>query len=240
MARNSSFGSLVRHALTIAIGGLGAVWGIFVLPNSIVADGFRDVEDRLLRFETFSPTTLAQILESQASRDLGACNSHSQRALLLMELPLAQAALRLGAVNEFDKHIQSLESRSRRVLSCTPRNSLAWLLVFGLEVLHGRVDARSFDLLAMSYDTSPNEAWVSVRRIVLATPLVLIAPEPVRQKILFEFQQLIRFGFVDEAVRSYLSCSAPIRELLQSKVEQLDASRQRAFSDGLQRSTLVK
>ena len=102
-----------------------------------------------------------------------------------MEMPLAEAALRSGAANEFDRRIQSLETRVRQVLGCTPRESFVWLLAFNLEVLHGRLNERSFDLLAMPYETSPNEAWISIRRIVVAMPLVLSAPEPVRHKILF-------------------------------------------------------
>jgi hypothetical protein len=152
-----------------------------------------------------------------------------------MEMPLAEAALRSGAASEFDQHIQSLEARSKRVLSCTPRESFVWLLAFTLEVLHGQLNELSFNLLAMSYETSPNEAWISVRRIIVAMPLVLVAPEPVRRKILFEFQQLIRNGFEDDAARSYFTASASVRSLLQTQIEQLDLPRQKRFSDALQR-----
>jgi hypothetical protein len=152
-----------------------------------------------------------------------------------MEMPLAEAALRSGAANEFDRRIQSLETRVRQVLSCTPRESFVWLLAFNLEVLHGRLNERSFDLLAMSYETSPNEAWISIRRIIVAMPLVLVAPEPVRQQILFEFQQLIRNGFEDDAARSYFTASGSVRSLLQTRIEQLDLPRQKRFSNALQR-----
>lgn len=226
---------LVQRVLTLAIGCVGVAWGFFILPQSEAADYFRDIESRLLRFETFNRTTLAQTLESQASQSLSACDTHAQRAMLLMEMPLAEAALRSGAASEFDQRIRALETRSRRVLSCTPRESFVWLLVFNLEVLHGVLNEHSFNLLAMSYDTSPNEAWISIRRIIVAMPLVLIAPEPVRQKILFEFQQLIRYGFVDDAARSYLTASGSIRSLLQTQVQQLDLPRQKAFSDALQK-----
>jgi hypothetical protein len=219
----------------LAIGCSGLVWGILALPRSEAADDFRDIESRLLRFETFSRATLTRILEIQASSNSSACDTHSQRAILLMELPLAEAALRSGAAGEFDQRIRSLETRSRRILSCTPRESFVWLLVFNLEVLHGLLNEHSFDLLAMSYETSPNEAWISIRRIVVAMPLVLLAPEPLRERILSEFQQLIRHGFVDEAARSYLAASGAIRSLLQTRVEELELPRQKAFSDALQK-----
>jgi hypothetical protein len=225
----------LQRAVTLAIGGLGLVWGIYTLPQSEAADESWDVESRLLRFETFSPTSSTRILESQASQNLSACDTHSQRAMLLIEMPLAEAALRSGTTNVFDRHIQSLEARSRRILSCTPRESFVWLLMFNLEVLHGLLNEHSFNLLAMSYETSPNEAWISIRRIIVAMPLVLIAPEPLRKEILFEFQQLIRNGFANEAARSYLAASPSIRSLLQARIEQLDLPQQKAFSDALQK-----
>jgi len=108
-------------------------------------------------------------------------------------------------------------------------------LAFNLEVLHGRLNEQSLNLLAMSYETSPNEAWISIRRIIVAMPLVLAAPEPVRQKILFEFQQLIRNGFVDDAALSYSSASGAVRSLLQTQIEQVDARQQKNFSNALQK-----
>jgi hypothetical protein len=228
-------GLVVAQALTLVIGCLGLVWGIFALPRGEAADDFRDIESRLLRSETFNRTSLIQTLESQASQNVSPCDTHSQRALLLMEMPLAEAALRSGAASEFDRRIQSLEARSRKVLSCTPRESFVWLLAFSLEVLHGRLNERSFDLLALSYQTSPNEAWISIRRIIVAMPLVLVAPDPVRQKILAEFQQLIRNGFEDDAAHSYFTASGSVRSLLQTQIEQLDLPRQKRFSNALQR-----
>jgi hypothetical protein len=228
-------GIIFRRILTLAIGCLGLVWGIFALPRSEAADDFRDIESRLLGSQTFNRASLTKILESQASQNLSPCDTHSQRALLLMEMPLAEAALRSGAAGEFDRRIQSLEARSRQVLGCAPRESFVWLLAFDLEVLHGRLNEHSFDLLAMSYETSPNEAWISIRRIIVAMPRVLVAPEPVRQKILFEFQQLIRNGYVDDAARCYFTASSSIRSLLQAQIEQLDLPRQKNFSDALQK-----
>lgn len=232
-APKTPVGFFVQLLLTLAIGGLGLVWGIFALPQSEAADDFLDIESRLLHFETFSRTTLTRTLESGASQNLSACDTHYQRAMLLLEMPLAQAALRSGAANEFDQRVRSLETRSSQILGCTPRESFVWLVAFDLQLLHGRLDEQSFGLLAMSYETSPNEAWISIRRIIVAMPVVVLAPKPLRQKILLEFQQLVRNGFVNEAARSYLTSSGAIRSLLQEQIEQLDLPRQKAFADAL-------
>jgi hypothetical protein len=107
-----------------------------------------------------------------------------------MEMPLAEAALRSGAAAEFDQHIQSLEARSRRILSCTPREVFVWLLAFNLEILHGLLNEHAFNLLAMSYETSPNEAWISIRRNIVAMPLVLIATDRFVRNFFMNFSSL--------------------------------------------------
>lgn len=230
-----SLGLFVLRGCSLVIGCLGLAWGIFVLPQSVFSDSFRDIEDRLLSFETFRPAALARTIDNQDSQSLDPCDTHSQRAMLLMEMSLAETALRSGKIKEFDQRAKSLETRSTRVLGCTPRQSFVWLLLFQLEVLHGALNEHSFDLLTMSYETSPNEAWISIRRILVAMPLVLVAPEPSRQKILNEFQLLMRYGFVDVTARAYLSAPEPARSLLQARIQQFDGSRQRAFSEALQK-----
>ncbi|NOJ47680.1 hypothetical protein [Bradyrhizobium archetypum] len=149
-----------------------------------------------------------------------------------MELPLADATLRSGTASEFDRHVQSLEARSRRILSCTPRDSFAWLVAFGLEVERG-VSVHAFDLLAASYETSPNEAWVGLRRIIVATPLALAAPEHIRRMILDEFQNLVRHRFVEIPARVYFNAPVDIRALLESRIEQLNPSSKKLFSEEL-------
>jgi hypothetical protein len=88
----------------------------------------------------------------------------------------------------------------------------------------------------MSYDTSPNEAWIAIRRNIVAVPLMSVAPPRLQLQILSEFQQLIRNGFQDEAARSYLNASAAIRSLLQPRIEQLDPSSQKRMVDAINRS----
>jgi hypothetical protein len=223
------------RALTFVFGCLGLAWGISNLGQSTVAADFWDVEAQLLRFETFSHAASARTLESAAAQALSPCDTHSQRALLLMELPLADADLRSGAASEFDRHVQSLEARTRRILSCAPRDSFAWLVAFGLKVGHEEPNGRSFDLLAASYKTSPNEAWVSLRRTIVAIPVALAAPEQIQKEILDEFQNLIRHRFVEIPARAYFNASAATRALLQPRIEQLDPTSRKLFSEELER-----
>jgi hypothetical protein len=206
-----------------------------VLPQSGTTDELRETESHLLRSETLDRTTLTQMLDSPASQDLSACDTHSQRAMLLAEMPLAEAALRSGVIADFDRHMLSMELRSKRALSCAPRDSFTWLLAFDLDVLHGQLNEQAFDRLAMSYETSPNEAWIAIRRLVVALPVILVAPEPLRNKIVAEFQRLVRTGMQNDAARSYWAAPAAARPLLLAQVSKLSQRQQAAFSEALQR-----
>jgi len=217
------------------VGCLGLAWGISNLGQSTVISDFWDVEAQLLRFETFNASTAARTLDSAAAKALSPCDTHSQRALLLMEIPLAGAGLRSGASSEFDQHMTSLETRARQILSCSPRDSFAWLMAFGLETQHGMLSPHSFDLLAMSYETSPREAWLALRRVIVAVPLAQLAPEPLQARILDEYLTLIRHRFVDVPARIYLSASAATQALLKERIDQLDPPSKKLFSEELDR-----
>ncbi len=72
----------------MAAGIIGLVWGVFALPQSPLDSQFHDIESSLLRSEMINRTALEQMLEGQPLDKLSACDTHSQRALLLMEMPV--------------------------------------------------------------------------------------------------------------------------------------------------------
>ena len=222
---------IIRRCLAAALGSAGLVWGINVLPTSEAADNFRFLEGRLLQSDTFNPDTLAHELASPAAQVVRDCDAHSQTALLLIQMQLALAALGAGAVAEFEQHGQSMELRLRRTLACEPRQSFVWLLAFTLDVMHGRLNDQAFNLLAMSYQTSPNEAWIAVRRMIVAIPLIPTMPDHLKEQVLGEFQQLVQDGFTRETALSYSSASTSVRDLLQARIERLRPSQQKHFWD---------
>lgn len=223
------------RALILTFGCLGLGWGILNVGQSIVASDFWDVEAQLLRFETFTRTAAAKTLESPAAQSLSPCDSHAQRALLLMELTLADAEQRSGATPAVGRRVQALETRTRQILSCAPRDSFAWLVAFGLQASRAAPISHSFELLAMSYETAPNEAWVALRRMIVAIPVALAAPAPVQKMILDEFQNLIQHRFAEIPARVYFNASAETRALLQPRIELLSPPSKRLFSDELEK-----
>ena len=228
-------GKLVRIGLILVIGCAGLAWGGLNAKRGAASDVFLDIEGHLLKFQTFSPATAAATLDGAAAQKLNACDTHAQRALLLLEIPLAYAALQSGAVQEFDRRSRSLEARARQTLSCSPRDSFVWLVLFGLHTGRGQVDENAFDLLRMSYETAPYEAWIAVRRVTAAVPVILSAPETLRERILAEFRYLVQKRFNEMPVRAYLSAPPAVRSLLQASIDQLGAKEKEAFAAALKK-----
>jgi hypothetical protein len=225
---------LPLRLLTLAIGSLALIWGFASLGRGAVADDLRELEARLLRFSTFSTAFAEGTLEHTAERDVSACDTHSQHALMLLEIPMADAALRSGDGHAYDRHVASLEARTRLVLGCSPRDSLAWLVAFGLQVQHGVLNEQSFRLLAMSYETSRDEAWIAVRRTAVAVPVLLSASPAVQSRILNEFENLVRHRFVQMPARAYVRASSATRILLDSRINKLDSASRREFSEAVE------
>lgn len=224
----------IRQLSVLVLAGASMCWSAATLPLSEASGEYRDIGNRLLRFGQFSPTASASMLDSPVSQRLSACDTHAQRAMLLLEMPLVEAALRSGAAKEFDQRVDDLEGRVHRMLTCSPRDAFAWLTAFNLKLIHGVQDVRSFDLLAASFETSPNEAWIGVRRVVVATPHLLTAPEPLRTTILTEFRQLVATGYVASAAAAYLNAPTAVKSLLRQQVDQLSPDQQRSFSEAVQ------
>jgi hypothetical protein len=230
-----SLARYIARGLTLTVAALVLGWAIQVLPTSEAADQYRYLENQLLHSENFSSTTFGQQLAYVASQTLADCDTHSQTAIALMEMRLAEIALHSGKVDEFDRLSSSLEARSRRVLNCAPRESFIWLLAFSLEILHGRMTEETFSLLAMSYETSPSEGWIAIRRNFVGTPLLLVMPVALQDSFLQEFGRLVSNGFQHEAALSYSAASLPIRSYLRTQVEQLDSFQQQRFWDAFRK-----
>ena len=225
---------LPLRLLTLAIGSLALVWGAASVGSGAVADDLRELEARLLQFASFSPAFAESTLEHTPERDISACDTHSQHALMLLEIPIADAALRSGDGHAYDRHVASLETRTRQILGCSPRDSLAWLVAFGLQVQHGVLNEQSFRLLAISYETSQDEAWIAVRRTAVAVPVLLSASPPVQARILDEFENLVRRRFVQMPARAYAKASPATRILLDSRINKLDSASRREFSEAVE------
>jgi hypothetical protein len=99
--------SIAHKSLIAAIGCKGLVWAISDLQRDAV-DEYREVEAFLLHFNSFNSITATAALDSQGVQGLSPCDTHCPEcAVLLLEMPVADSALRSRASREFDKRTRS-------------------------------------------------------------------------------------------------------------------------------------
>jgi hypothetical protein len=209
-----------RRVAILAICASAFFWAARTLPKSLAVDRFRSVAAELLSYEQYSSASLASMLSDQAALNLDPCDTYAQRALMLAEIPLVELSLKRGAAAEFDSHVHALELRVEQILRCNPRDSFAWLVAFNLRIIHGQLDVRTFQFLDTSYDTSPNEVWIAIRRLLAAMPFLDEAPPQTRARAASEFRLLVHNGLFDEAARSYLVASDSMRAMLMIELQE--------------------
>ncbi len=224
---------LVVRALIAILAATGMIWSGYSFGSGALTDSFRGIEARLLQFESYSLKTATRTLDSEIAGELSACETHAQRALTLLELPVAEAALRSGATRDYDDRLRSIERRTRGALGCAPRQAFEWLVLFGIETAHGVLEPQTFALLANSYAYGPLDAWVGIRRMAVAIPLLLSLPDPLKARVLREFQDLVRGRFVEYPAAAYSGAPAPIRVLLDQQLNALEEPAQRYFRETL-------
>jgi hypothetical protein len=222
------------QALLLAFSCVAFAWSIHVLPRSEHIDQLAYLKDQLLRSEIYEPESTKRLYEELQNAYLGECEPDSQMSLILMSLRVAENALRTGAATDFDLKLDDLTTSIRVALGCAPRSSYLWLLSFWTETLSGRLGPKSLEMLAMSYETGPNEGWIAIRRNSTAIPVVPIASDPLRQRIIREFGLLVRDGFLREAAASYSVATPEVRSALQTELLRSGDSRQREFWQAVQ------
>lgn len=228
--------TLVTKAGAAVLSLIGLVWGLIALPTSGTSDYLRALGEGLLRSKTYNAKAMSEI-EMLASPKLGACDVHAHNALLLIEIRLAEISLRIGDVSTFDQKVEAAKARVGEVLRCSPRQSFIWLSAFGIEVLQGRLSERTFAMLKMSYETSPNEAWIAIRRNPIASRFLSKTDETLRQMIIVEFEKLVTDGFYKEAAHSFLNASEDSRNTLEERIKRLELTRQTEFWASLRQTS---
>jgi len=217
------------QALSIAISCAAFAWCVYLLPKSEDIDKFLYLKDQLLRSDVYEPAQAKLTYDELESVGLGNCEADAQTALLLLQLHLAENSLRTGAAAQFDEQLNDLTVHVSRALSCAPRLSYLWLLYFWSQTLSGLLDKRSIEILAMSYETGPNEGWIAIRRNASAMAVVPLAPDQLAKRIIKEFGLLVRDGFLREAAASYSVAAFPVRSALQTELFRLNNFRQTEF-----------
>jgi hypothetical protein len=219
----------LRRSAVGLVGGLALGGSIWMLRLSDVSDGFIRIEQQLLHSEMFDIDRMAAAVRANAVGTSRGCDTHTQNALVLIEMRLADHALQSGSATDFENYSSSMQQRAEKGLACAPYTSFLWLAAFSGRLAHGQLDQRALEFLSMSYRTSSFEGWLMIRRLALVLPLTTVVSAPLREAILSEFMRCIEDGYVAEAARSYARAPLSAQQLLREQLGRTTAQKQTEF-----------
>lgn len=189
---------LVQAAL-IVVALIGAGWAVLNSLATLDEARLVGVVTRITEGDTFKAEALAD-LEPIMRRGTRAPLPKPSvlRAVALIRLRQAELEITSGKPAT-DKTIAAAESAIRRALGYTPSDGFLWYALAWILKYRDGLTPAGLDALTMSYVTSEHEGWVAVHRNAFAISLYTDLPQPIRDKVVAEFRNLVASNYVDQA-----------------------------------------
>jgi hypothetical protein len=211
-----------------------AVNSVFVFPGRA---WLAETALRVLSGERFSPAQLNAMkvsLDTTSARTLQASDLSNVAVIRLL---LSDDRIRFGK-RPYVSDLAELQRAVSAAIDQSPSNSFMWLTDLWVKLQKGDFVERDWNLLRMSYETGPNEAWIAVRRNTLALGVFQSLPSGLAEQALSEFVGLVRSGLYVEAANILAGLDRVIREKLLARLVDLKVASRHAFASVLKSRNL--
>ncbi len=221
--------------------GVGAVvWGLFILPVFWQQASARWVAAKILQGETFKPQVLidaAQQVDKAAQS--GFCNPDALHSRFVLRLFSLQESITGANPTVVHSSYAPLYAAAGNALACAPADSFAWLSLFWMDAGRHGLDARNANFLRLSYDLSPNEAWIALWRSQLAMLLFEQLAPDLASKASEEFVKLVNTDwFYWQTAVIFKNASSTARNRVLEQLKSLKLSTRQAFAKALREQGL--
>lgn len=220
--------AIILRSWLICVGVSAVVWSVSAFPVFRVEQPLADAAQSALSGERFGEAQLGQmknVLSLAASARLRASGLTS---VAIIELFLVENELREGRTSP--PAMAKLQSDLSAALAAAPTNSFLWLVGDWLRRKDSEGSTGNFDLLAMSYRTAPNEAWIAAKRNYVALASFSSLPSALADQAVSEFGGIVRARLYDQAADVLAGPGWPIREKLLNSLADLDEEDRRGFA----------
>lgn len=201
-----------------------------VLPSAARDGAVADIGRRLASRERFAAPDLARMdRPDSAARAARRCDLPVLRGLALIRASRSEQAAAAGDLALVDAVRVDLAVTARDILTCMPREGIAWFILAWLETAREGATPQALGLLAMSYRQAPLEAWVALPRIDMALKHVSAVDEATRAAIVREWRSLLIGGFESFAAQTFARAAAGDQDTLIPALDGVPASNLRWF-----------
>ena len=223
--------AIAARIFTVSLGLAAVGWGIFAAPVAWRQAAMAPVATKIIAGERFGPGILEQYL-TDAHLVVGDrfCEPMTLRALAITRLRLAEEAVSDGDSGLIGQTEAAGEAALRRALSCTPSDPFLWFALFWMRNSTGGLQNDNFKLLRLSYQTGPNEGWLSIRRNRLAIAIYPSLPNDLKETAADEFVQLVKSDLITDAADILAGPGTPVRSVLLRRLQGMDETKLRFLS----------
>ena len=218
--------------LILAIVGVVAIaWVIAVFPVFWSEKVIDDVAGEVIAGAVFKPEILAAV-EAQTETNSGPMRRSSVLGKAAMiRLRQAEDAIRAGNLEIRDQKFESLDRIVDKTFLNAPSDSFLWLVRFWLDSTRNGIRPDNLRFLRMSYDLGPYEGWIAVKRNRIALAAYSALPSDLTEQAISEFVGLVRWGFVTDAGAIAAGPGRSLRDVLFSRLKDLNYEQRRAFAN---------
>jgi hypothetical protein len=222
------------RATTAALGVFGLAWALSTFSLSWNSDALQRVAARIAIGDRFKAESLAGLeTRMRFVENSSFCSPSALHAATMIRVHALEIAFEEGARRSIESGLAELDEVARRTLLCSPTNSFSWLVLFwALNLSEGYNDAH-LNMLRLSYEQGPNEAWIALKRNPLALVFYERFPQDLRDQVAQEFAGLVKSSFFAQAADTFLRQGFPNREALTMRLDFSDDRRIRIFARAL-------
>ena len=223
--------AIAARILTVSLGLAAVGWGILAAPVAWRQAAMAPVATKIIAGERFASGMLERYLtETHSVVGDRFCEPVTLRALSIVRLRLAEEAISDGDSGMIGRTQAAGEAALRRALSCTPSDPFLWFALFWMRNSAGGLHDSNFKLLRLSYQTGPNEGWLSIRRNRLAIAIYPSLPSDLQQAVADEFVQLVKSDLMTDAADILAGPGTPVRSVLLRRLQGMDETKLRSLS----------
>jgi hypothetical protein len=220
----------MRAIAAVSLALIIGIWSLATLLIDAIVTPVRSLAERIETGPPRASTFFAAIrrMDTEAGA-LATCPRDLVRSVVSIELAALDAAQRDGKTREWQMGLAATDRLLRHGLRCFPYDGNLWLRLAMVEFARTGPTRNVADMLKMSANVAPNEAWIISPRIVFATKLLDFQLEPVRGVLEADVRTFAQHAHVGDVGVLYVRVGEQGRPVFDQSIALVDGERRTAL-----------
>jgi hypothetical protein len=219
-------------AITVAL--IIGTWSLATLVIEAIVAPVRSLAERIETGPPRASTFFSAI--RRMDTELGAmavCPRDLVRSAVSIELAALDAVSRDGKSREWEAGLAATDRLLRHGLRCFPYDGNLWLRLAMVEYARAGPTRNVADMLKLSANVAPNEAWIIGPRIVFATKLLDFQLESVRGVLEADVRTFTLHAHVSEVGALYIQVGEQGRPIFEQSIALTEGERRHALDKAI-------